>query len=208
MLRRQLATLESGAPAALAPRRASPQLAQMTSYADRLYSEKKWLAAEKAYLSVLKLDHKNVTAYSHLGIIYSTQKSMADAIECFEIAARLRPSGTTYQNLGLAYHDNGNHIKSIAAFEKSIMFEPTSQRYIGLSKSYRKLSNLPQAVAALEKAAELEPTKRVLQLLADAYDSAGRKSVMLDTYRRIHALDPADVAVARKIGIHLPGRRS
>ncbi|MDB5178386.1 MAG: hypothetical protein JWN01_329 [Patescibacteria group bacterium] len=176
VLRRKLVALEGGASATLAPRATSPRLIQLIDYADRLYGEKKWLAAEKAYLSVLKLDHKNVTAYSHLGIIYSTQKNMADAIECFEIAARLRPSGSTLQNLGLAFFDNRNYIKSIAAFEKAIMFEPTAQRYVGLSKAQRKLSNLPAAITALEKAAALDPSKRVQQLLEEARAEPRRKS--------------------------------
>ena len=186
VLFRQLRLLETGAaPATLAPPRNSPRLTQMTTYADRLFSEKKWLAAEKAYLGVLKVDHKNVTAYSHLGIIYSTQKNMPDAIECFEIAARLHPSGTTLQNLGLAFFDNRNYIKSIAAFEKAIMFEPTAQRYVGLSKSHSKLHNTPQVILALEKAAELDPTQRILQMLAEAYDEAGRKDQAAATRRRL-----------------------
>lgn len=206
VLRRQLAALEAGAATTLAPRRATPQLAQLTTYADRLYSERKWLAAEKAYLSVLKIDHKNITAYSHLGVIYTTQKNLADAIECFEIAARLRPSATTLQNLGVAYFDNRNYIKAIAAYEKAIMFEPSAHRYIGLSRAHQKLSNTTQVIAALEKATELEPTKKTLQLLAETYDHAGRKADMLETYRKIHSLDPSDAQIARKIGIHLPNR--
>ena len=186
VLFRQLRLLETGAaPTVLAAPRNSPRLAQMTTFADRLFAEKKWLAAEKAYLGVLKVDHKNVTAYSHLGIIYSTQKNMPDAIECFEIAARLHPSGTTLQNLGLAFFDNRNYIKSIAAFEKAIMFEPTAQRYVGLSKSHSKLHNTPQVILALEKAAELDPTQRILQMLAEAYDEAGRKDQAAATRRRL-----------------------
>jgi tetratricopeptide (TPR) repeat protein len=178
LLRHQLASLENSAgTTSLAPTRTHARLAQMVDYADRLYSEKKWLAAEKAYLGVLKIDHKNVTAYSHLGIIYSTQKNMPDAIECFEIAARLRPSGSTLQNLGLAYHDNKNYIKSVASFEKAIMFEPTAQRYVGLSKSWRKLSNTEQSIVALEKAAALDPSKRVLELLEDAKDEAAHQPI-------------------------------
>jgi tetratricopeptide (TPR) repeat protein len=187
ILRSQLAALDAGAVAALVPRKASPRLAQMAGYADRLYAEKKWLAAEKAYLSVLKLDHKNVTAYSHLGIIYSTQKNLADAIECFQIACRLRPSGITFQNIGLAYYENHNYIKSIAAFEKSIMFEATAQRYVGLSKAHLKLHNTAEIVAALEKAAELDPSKRILGLLADAYKDAGRKDDAIAINDRITA---------------------
>ena len=190
ILQRQIVALETGAVATLAPRRAAPGLAQLTDYADRLYHERKWLAAEKAYLNVLKIEHKNVTAYSHLGIIYSTQKSMLDAIECFEIAARLQPSASTFQNLGLGYLDNRNYIKAIAAFEKAIMFEPSASRYIGLSRAQHKLHNTTQYIAALEKAIALDPSKRHLQLLADAYHEAGR---------------PNDVAAVNERIRHLPG---
>lgn len=169
VLRYQLAALESTAPSpSLAPSRTAAKLTQMVTYADRLYSERKWLAAEKAYLSVLKIDHKHVTAYSHLGIIYSTQKNMPDAIECFEIAARLRPSASTLHNLGLAYFDNKNYMKSVATFEKSIMFEPSAQRYVGLSKAWHKLSNAQKVVDALEHAAELDSSEKIAKLLEDA----------------------------------------
>ena len=175
VLQRQLATITSTAPStALAPKRSSAHLTQLVTYADRLYSERKWLAAEKAYLSVLKADHKNVTAYIHLGVIYSTQKSMEDAIECFAIATRLRPTATSYQNLALAYYDNHNYIKSIATYEKAIMFEPNATRYIGLGNAQLKLHNLTAAISDFERAVELDPTKRGLQKLAEAYDEAGR----------------------------------
>lgn len=166
LLEWQLRRLESGTPSPLAPKRSSAKLAQMSDYASRLYSEKKWLAAEKAYLQILKLDHKNVPAYSHLGIIYSTQKNMTDAIECFQIASHLHPSGTTLHNLGLAYLDNKNYMKAIAAFEKSIMFEPTASRYVGLSKAHHKLANMPETVAALKKASELDDSEKIKQLLS------------------------------------------
>ena len=120
---------------------------------------------------MLKLDHKNVPAYSHLGIIYSTQKNMTDAIECFQIASRLSPWYDVH-NLGLAYLDNKNYIKAIAAFEKSIMFEPTAQRHVGLSKAHQKLHNRPEAVAALKKAAELDSSSKITQLLDQAESEA------------------------------------
>jgi tetratricopeptide (TPR) repeat protein len=156
------------APTLAAPHPLSNRLAQMSSYADRLYAERKWLAAEKAYLAVLKLDHKNVTTYSHLGIIYSTQKNMPDAIECFEIAVRLHPSGSTLQNLGLAFYDNRNYIKAVAAFQKSIMLGATAARYVALSRALTRLEQPAEAVAALEAAVKLEPSKRHLELLAEA----------------------------------------
>ena len=153
---------------ALAPKPAASRITQLSDYADRLFAEKKWLAAEKAYLSVLKVDHKNVTAYSHLGIIYSTQKNLPDAIECFTIATRIKPSGSTYQNLALAFFDNKNYIKSIAAFKKAIMFEPTSQRYVGLSRAQQKLGATPEAIETLETALSLDDSPRIKQLLEEA----------------------------------------
>jgi tetratricopeptide (TPR) repeat protein len=150
----------------------SPKLLQLTQYADRLYAEKKWVTAEKAYLEVLKTDHRNVVAYSHLGVIYTTQKQYADAIECFQIAAQIKPSATTFQNLGLVYYENRNYIKSIAAMEKAIMFEPSANRYVGISKACRKLHDNTRVVAALEKAAELDANPKILELLADAYVEA------------------------------------
>jgi tetratricopeptide (TPR) repeat protein len=158
----------------LAPRRISPQLITAATYADRLFTEKRWLAAEKAYVTVLKLDHKNLTAYSHLGIIYSTQKNLPDAIECFQIAVRLRPSAATHQNLATAYYENKNYIKSISAYEKSIMFEASASRYIGLSKAYKKVGNSDRVIASLEQAVTLDPAARIKDLLSGAYLAAGK----------------------------------
>ena len=170
----KLSTTAAAAAPSLAPRRPTPQLTTAVSYADRLFAEKKWLAAEKAYVAVLKLDHKNLTAYSHLGIIYSTQKNFADAIECFQIGVRLRPTASTHQNLAMAYYENRNYVKAISAYEKSIMFEPSAARYIGLSKAYRKVSNTTQVVASLEQAIALDDSPRIKDLLAAAYEDAGR----------------------------------
>ena len=158
----------SAAAPALAPKPTATREMQLSDYAGRLFAEKKWLAAEKAYLSILKLDHKHVTAYSHLGIIYSAQKNLPDAIECFIIATRLKPSASTFQNLALAFYDNHNYIKSIAAFKKAIMFEPTSQRYVGLSRAQQKLGAWPEAVAALESAQKIDDSQRIRQLLDEA----------------------------------------
>ncbi len=197
LLYRHLASIEPGTVPNIAPRRVSQRLQQMTDYADRLYGEKKWLAAEKAYLQVLKIDHKNVTAYSHLGIIYSTQKNMPDAIECFAIATRIHPSGVTFQNLGLAYFDNRNYVKSIAAFEKAIMFEPSVHRYVGLSKSHQKLHNTAGAIDALEKAAGLDASPKILSQLADAYAQAGRKDDAAATQAKAKGQTPEATTVDR-----------
>jgi tetratricopeptide (TPR) repeat protein len=174
----------------LAPRKVSPQLTYALDYAERLYNERKYVAAEKAYVGVLKHDHKNLQAYNRLGIIYSAQKNFADAIESFEVATRLLPSATTYLNLGLAYYDNRNYIKSIAALRKAIMFEPSVQRYVALAKACDKIADSKGVIEALEKAVELEPTRQTLTLLRDAYSHAGKKEQLAAITERLKRVSP------------------
>jgi tetratricopeptide (TPR) repeat protein len=147
----------------------NPQLEQELAYAARLYADHKYLAAEKAYLSVLKHDHKNNVAYTRLGKIYLALKNYPDAIESLRIAAQLSPTAHSQFNLGQAYYENKNYIKAIAAFEKAIMFEPSAGRYAALAKTHQRLSSLPKAVEALEKAVELQPEPQFLRPLYDAY---------------------------------------
>ncbi|MFI5240225.1 MAG: tetratricopeptide repeat protein [Candidatus Saccharimonadia bacterium] len=163
----------SGNPKAVTLKRQNPQIETALNYAEKLYSEKKYIAAEKAYLEVIKLDHKNISAYTSLGKIYLNMKNFADAIECCQIAAQLAPGAPAFANLGSAYFENKNYIKSIAAYEKSIMFEPSSKRYVGLGKAYTKLSNWPKAISALEKAITLEDSRQNQQLLLSAYRQTG-----------------------------------
>ena len=176
ILHRQLVAMALGSSTAtgLVPAQVSPQLSRLVEYANRLYAERKWLAAEKAYLNVLKQDHNNLTAYSHLGIIYSTQKNLPDAIECFEIAARLKPGAGSYQNLGLAYYENHNYMKAVAALEKANMFEPSASRYVGLAKAYSRLKDHDRMIASYERATQLDPSERFQKLLREAYREAGR----------------------------------
>jgi tetratricopeptide (TPR) repeat protein len=149
----------------------TPQLAGMLDYAARLAAERKYVAAEKAYLGVLKLDHKHTAAYIALGGIYIAGRNYPDAIECYLIATQLAPTAGHYQLLGQAYYDNGNYIKSIAQLEKAIMFEPSAVRYFVLARAYSKIANYYKAVGALEHASELDPNARVLSALADAYEA-------------------------------------
>lgn len=188
----------SGSAVTAAP--ASPQLEQLLKYAGRLFAERQYLAAEKAYLKVLKLSHKDKLAYARLGMIYMALKNYPDAIECLQIAAQLAPSAAAYYNLGLAYYENRNYIKAIAMTEKSIMFEPTALRYNGLAKAYAKVSDQSKVVATLEKAVALERNKKNLTLLAEAYAAQHERQRAEETYRQILELDPTDAKALRMAG--------
>lgn len=175
------------------PQKASTsKIDELTEYASLLRGNKKYTSAEKVYLQILKIDHKHAPTYSRLGTLYTAQKNLNDAIECFQLASQLSPSGATFYNLGLAYYENRNLMKAVAALEKSIMFEPSVQRYVALAKAFRRLGDGEKMIAALEQAADLDPVPRVLWLVVDAYEAAGRQSELPALYARIEQADPKD----------------
>jgi tetratricopeptide (TPR) repeat protein len=192
-----LRQMNVAAPKQMTARKTNPQVEQSIAYANRLYSEQKYLAAEKAYLAVLKHDHKNQGAYMRLGKIYIYLKNYPDAIECFRIAAQLVPNAMNYHNLGGAYYENKNYIKAIAALEKSIMFEPSAARYLLLAKAHGKLSNQPKVIATLENAVELQPTQASLQALHDAYRAARRADDAASIQKRLAQLETPPASMGR-----------
>ena len=168
------------------------KIQELTEYAGRLESTKKYTSAEKVYLQILKIDHRHVPTYTRLATLYSAQKNTTDAIECFQIATQLAPSGETFYNLGLAYYDNQNPMKAVAAFEKAIMFQPSIPHYVGLAKAFNRLHDGDRVVSTLEQAVVFEPSPKILWLLVDAYSAAGRTDELPALYQRIKELDPRD----------------
>lgn len=176
------------------------KLTSLLDYANRLYGEKKYITAEKAYLEALKIDHKNVQAYKRLGLIYSVQRNYEDAIECFQIAAQLAPNAQNYHNLGIVYLENQNLVKAVAALEKGIMFEPTVQIYQALAKAHHRLADPAKMIVALERAAEIAPEKQNLQALAEAYALNHDRPKAEETYRKILKIDPNNAKAKQIVG--------
>lgn len=177
------------------------RLEKLEEIARRYYEEKKFLAAEKAYLKVLKLDHRNITAYSRLGFIYTQMSNPADAIECFKIVIEQKPSAAAYHNLAMAYFKEREFAKSAENLEKALEIEPTQGRLINLARIYRITSKFDKQVEVLEKALENEPANvSILQLLAEAHlhnkDEAAAKVI----FRKIIQIDPNNVRARQALG--------
>lgn len=171
---------------------AAAKIDELTEYAHRLRVGNKYTSAEKVYLQILKIDHKHVSTYSRLGTLYSAQKKYGDAIECFQVATQLSPSGSTFYNLGVAYYENKNPMKAIAALEKSIMFEPSLQRYVALAKTFGKLGDSERMIGTLEQAVQFEPNSKVYWLLADAYAAGGQPEQQERVIEQLREHDPKD----------------
>lgn len=156
------------------PTRITDRLDKLWQIAQEGLREKKYLRAEKALLTILRVDERNAAAYNRLGILYAKQRAFNDAIECFEIAQSLEPSASSLHNVGLIYYETGQYEKAAIAFEQAIEMESgLAARYVAYAKVQEKMGDHKKMVAALEKAVELEPNPQSLRILADAYERTG-----------------------------------
>ncbi len=168
------------------PQRLSGKLDQLWDIAQQSLRERKYLRAEKALLTILRVDERNATAYNRLGILYAGQKAYEDAIECFEIAQSLEPSASSLHNVGLIYLETGNYEKAALAFEQAIDMEGgLAARYVAYAKVLEKLDRNKKMIEALEKAVELEPVPQTLTILADAYEHNGQAELATDLREKI-----------------------
>jgi tetratricopeptide (TPR) repeat protein len=158
------------------PTKLTGKLGQLWDIAHQGMRENRFLRAEKALLTILKIDEKNSAAYNRLGILYAKQKEYKDAIDCFEIASSIETSPSSLHNLGLIYYETEHYDKAATAFEQALKLEDTlAARHIAYAKVQEKLGNDKLMFQELEKAVELEPNKESLSLLYKAYESRDRQ---------------------------------
>ncbi len=160
------------------PSKLADKMEKLWLIAQDSLKEKKYLRAEKALLTILRVDERNSTAYNRLGILYAKQQAYKDAIECFEIAQSLEPNASSLHNVGLIYYETGDFTKAALAFEQALHLEhDVSARHIAYAKVQEKLGNEKKMIASLEQAVEIDPIPQTLKILADAYDRVGQAAL-------------------------------
>lgn len=188
-------------------RKVGDRLGKLWDIAHLSMRENRFLRAEKALLTILKIDEKNAAAYNRLGILYAKQKEYRDAIDCFEIASSIEATPSSLHNLGLIYFETENYEKAAIAFEQALKLEDVlAARHVAYAKVQEKLGNIKLMFAELEKAAELEPNKETYTLLYKAYQTHGMaeqadliedklKKLIVPTGKRKRILRPRRVVV-------------
>jgi len=167
------------------PSKLSDKLDQLWSIAQSSLQDRKYLRAEKALLTILRVDERNASAYNRLGILYAKQQQFKEAIECFEIAQSLEPSASSLHNVGLIYYETQAYEKAALAFEQALaMDSDLAARHIAYAKVQEKLGNDRKMIESLERAVELDPIPQTLTILADAYERTGESLLALDLRER------------------------
>jgi tetratricopeptide (TPR) repeat protein len=167
------------------PTKLSDKLDQLWSIAQSSLQDRKYLRAEKALLTILRVDERNASAYNRLGILYAKQQQYKEAIECFEIAQSLEPSASSLHNVGLIYYETKNYDKAALAFEQALAMDgDLPSRHIAYAKVQEKLGNDRKMIDSLEKAIELDPIPQTLSILADAYERVGESELSMNLRER------------------------
>lgn len=163
----------------------SDKLDQLWSIAQTSLQDRKYIRAEKALLTILRVDERNASAYNRLGILYAKQQQFKEAIECFEIAQSLEPSASSLHNVGLIYFETENYDKAALAFEQALAMDSDhSARHIAYAKVQEKLGNNKRMIEALERAVQLDPIPQTLRILADAYERVEEHDLALELRER------------------------
>lgn len=156
------------------PTKLEQQLNKLWEISLGAIKDKKYLRAEKALLTILRVDEKNARAYNRLGILYAKQQQYNDAIECFEIAQSLEPSASSLHNVGLIYYEVGKYDKARQAFEQALELEKdVASRHIAYAKVLEKQGDNKRMIEELETAVNLERNPQSLGILADALERLG-----------------------------------
>jgi tetratricopeptide (TPR) repeat protein len=167
------------------PLKISEKLERLWDVAQESLRDKKYLRAEKALLTILRVDERNATAYNRLGILYAKQQAFKDAIECFEIAQSLEPSASSLHNVGLIYYETKQYEKAALAFEQALAMEnDLAARHVAYAKVQEKLGHIKKMIDALQEAVKIEETPQTINILADAYDRNGQPEVAAELHEK------------------------
>lgn len=99
-------------------------------------AEESWRAgrledAEKKYISVIKLDRRNVDAYEGLGNLYLEMKKYADARQAFEFILKFRPSdASAITSLGEVAIYEGKNEEALEHFRRAVDLRHGNPKYL------------------------------------------------------------------------------
>jgi tetratricopeptide (TPR) repeat protein len=184
-------------------RKVGDRMGKLWDIAHQGMRENRFLRAEKALLTILKIDEKNAAAYNRLGILYAKQKEYRDAIDCFEIASSIEATPSSLHNLGLIYYETENYEKAAVAFEQALKLEDNlAARHVAYAKVQEKLGNDRMMFQQLEKAAELEPNRETYTLLYKAYmnhNMQAEADIMADRLKKLNNNNASTATKAKRI---------
>jgi tetratricopeptide (TPR) repeat protein len=166
--------------------------------AQDLIDKEDFANAEKKYIEIIGLDHRNINAYRGLGDLYIAQKNYADAKQTFEHILKLNQlDDEAYASLGKIAEETGDLKEAKDDFLKSIGIKNVAVHYFELAEVCLKMENYEEAMVNLEKALEFEPNNPkyidLLLTISIILKDSGRAFSLL---RKLKEVNPENQKIA------------
>lgn len=131
--------------------------------------------------------------YYNLGVYYSDQGRVDEAIEQFNTAITINPrNAQAYNNLGIAYTKKMMLDEAIAEYKRALVLDPRhAKAYYNLGIAYFKQSKYDLAITEFKNAIAVNPDyARAHYNLGNTYDKKGLWDEAITEHKRALALNP------------------
>jgi tetratricopeptide (TPR) repeat protein len=147
-----------------APEELEQKIKALFLAADEFFKEGILDEAEKKYIEIVALDHKNVDVYKKLGSLYLEQKNYDNANETFQYTLKLNPNDIeTLIDLAMLQKQKGENEKALVNFQRAAELEPTNPKNLDfLIEISIILGKNDLAKETLEKLKEVNPENQKL----------------------------------------------
>lgn len=173
----------------------SPQDEIQTLLKDAMfaYEQENFESAEKKYIEVIRLDPKEVLAYSGLADVYVALKQTKEAEETYKFVHHLDPNNEhVLVSLADLAEAQGNITAAIGYYEKAVILNDS------VSSRFAKFANLLQgekqyhaALESMKQALELEPQNpKYLDNIIELAIMVGNKALAEEQYKKLRLVNP------------------
>lgn len=132
---------------------------------DELVKAEDLPAAEKRYIEVIGLDHRNVEAYKKLGEIYTLLKDYEHAIESLQHAVKLNEEdASVYDEISSVYLLLDDKEKALMYGKEAVKLDPKNPKYLdGLVEKSIEAGDKFSAEDALRKLKRVNPENQKIE---------------------------------------------
>ncbi len=138
-----------------------------------------------------------------LGNRFLVLRKYTEAVECYRMAAVLRPDiPVAYNNLGAALADKGKVEEAIAYFRKTIEIDPNwAMAHYNLGVALKAKGKVEEAITCFRQAISLDPKLAVAHInLGVALEDKGKVEEAIACYRQAIAIDPRHALAHTNLG--------
>jgi len=163
-----------------------------------------WEDSVRLSEDIVKKSPNKARPYYNLGLAYSGQGRIDEAIAAYTTVIRLDPAFSTdvYNNLGIAFMARGRVDDAIRVYTMAVNINPRDgDIHYNLAGAYMTQGRIDEAIAEYQASAQRTPDDaRIHFYLGVAYANKGLYGQAINEYAMVLRLHPEDVVTRNNIG--------